>query len=123
MPHPPKQHGKRDFPGRRSLSIGLRSLHLVGVVMLAVALLAHGEQATAASLVLVTGLIIHGMDLWCNPKHFGDLASVFIMLKLMLVGSMIAFPAAAVPLFWGLVVGSSLVSHAPAHVRHIRIFN
>ena len=123
MPHPPKKQVKRDFPGRRWLSIGLRSLHLVGVVMLGVALLADGEQATAGSLVLATGLVIHGMDLWCNPKHFGDLASVFIMLKLLLVGSMLAFPAAAVPLFWGLVVGSSLVSHAPAQFRHIRIFN
>jgi len=122
MPHPPTKPGKRDFPGRRWLGIGLRSVHLVGVVMLGLALQGGGEQATAGSLVLVTGLLIHGLDLWSSPKHFGDLASVFIMLKLLLVGAMLAFPAAAIPLFWGLVVVSSLVSHAPAHDRHIRIF-
>jgi len=123
MPHPPTKQGKRDFPGRRWLGIGLRSLHLVGVVMLGLALQAQREQATAGSLVLATGLAIFGMDLWSSPKHFGDFASVFIMLKLLLVGSMLAFPAAAIPLFWGLVVASSLISHAPAQFRHIRIFN
>lgn len=123
MPPPPKSQNKRDFPGRRWLSISLRSLHLAGVVLLGVALLAGGDRQLAGSLVLATGVTIYGMDLWCNPKHFGELAGVFILLKLLLVGAMLAFPAAAVPLFWGLVFGSSLVSHAPGHFRHIRIFN
>jgi hypothetical protein len=120
---PPKSKNKRDFPGRRWLSISLRSLHLVGVVLLGVALLAGGDRQTAGSLVLATGLAIYGMDLWCNPKHFGELAGIFILLKLLLVGTMLAFPAAAVPLFWVLVVASSLVSHAPGHFRHIRILD
>lgn len=123
MPPPPKNQNKRDFPGRRWLSISLRSLHLVGVVLLGAALVAGGDQKSAGSLVLVTGLAIYGMDLWCNPKHFGELAGVFILVKLLLVGIMLVFPSAAVPVFWALVAASSLVSHAPGPFRHIRIFN
>lgn len=123
MPPPPKNQNKRDFPGRRWLSISLRSLHLVGVVLLGVALLAGGDQKTAGSVVLGTGLAIYGMDLWCNPKHFGELAGVFILTKLALVAAMLLFPAAAIPLFWTLVIASSLVSHAPGHFRHIRILD
>jgi hypothetical protein len=123
MPPPPKSQNKRDFPGRRWLSISLRSLHLVGVVLLGVALLAGGDQKMAGSVVLATGLAIYGMDLWCNPKHFGELAGVFILVKLLLVAAMLIFPSAAIPVFWVLVVASSLVSHAPGHFRHIRIFD
>ena len=123
MPAPPRNHNKRDFPGRRWLSVSVRSLHLVGVVLLGIALLGSGDPNTAGQMVLATGLSLYGMDLWCNPKHFGELAGVFILLKLLLVGAILAFPAAAVPLFWALVVTSSLVSHAPRPFRHIRVFN
>jgi hypothetical protein len=123
MPPPPKNVNKRDFPGRRWLSIIFRSLHLVGVVLLGIALLGSGDQTTAGLVILATGLAIYGMDLWCNPKHFGELAGVFILLKLLLVVVMLAVPASAVPLFWALVVTSSLVSHATGPFRHIRIFN
>jgi hypothetical protein len=123
MPPPPKNQNKRDFPGRRGLSITFRSLHLVGVVLLGIALLGSGDQKTAGLIVLATGLAIYSMDLWCNPKHFGELAGVFILLKLLLVGFMLVFPTAAIPLFWALVITSSLVSHATGPFRHIRIFN
>jgi hypothetical protein len=123
MPPLPIKQGKRNFPGRRWLSISFRSLHLVGVVMLGAALLTNGEHDSAGGLVLVSGLAIYGLDLWCKPRYFGELASFVILVKLLLVGSMLVFPAAAVPLFWGLIVGSSLVSHAPSHLRHIRIFD
>ena len=123
MPPPPKNQNKRDFPGRRWLNISLRSLHLVGVVLLGVALLAGGDQKMAGSLVLATGLVIYGVDLWCNPKHFGELAGIVSLVKLLLVTAMLAFPIASIPLFWVLVVGSSLVSHAPGPFRHIRIIN
>lgn len=113
---------RRDFPGRRWLSIGLRSLHLVGVVLLGAAMLGSGDREAAGTLVMVSGLLSYALDLWSQPGHFGELAGVFIVVKLLLVGAMLAFPAFALPLFWGLVVASSLVSHAPGHFRHIRVF-
>ncbi len=123
MPTAPKKLGKRDFRGRRWLSIGLRCVHLVGVVMLGAALLTSGEQKVAGGLVLATGLAMYGLDVWCNPKHLGELAGVFILVKLLLVGALLALPGAAIALFWGLILGSSVVSHAPAHFRHIRVFD
>ena len=122
MPPPLKPTNKRDFPGRRWLSITLRSLHLVGVVLLGAALLGHGEQQTGGVLMFASGLAIYGIDLWCNPKHFGELAGVFILGKLLLVGLMLILPAYSVPIFWTLVITSSLVSHATGTFRHIRIF-
>lgn len=113
---------RRDFPGRRWLSIGLRSLHLVGVVLLGAAMLGAGDREAAGTLVLVSGLLSYALDLWSQPGHFGELAGVFILVKLLLVAGLLLFPGAALPLFWTLVVVSSLVSHAPGHFRHIRIF-
>ena len=77
MPPSPKNQNKRDFPGRRWLSIALRSLHLVGVVLVGAALLGGGERTAAGLLMLLTGVGLYGIELWCNPKHLGELAGVF----------------------------------------------
>lgn len=120
LPH--QQPKKRDFPGRRWLNIALRSVHLVGVVLLGAALLGSGDRELAGTVVLASGLWMYALDLWSNPWHFGELAGIFILIKLLLVAGLVIFPGAAAPLFWTLVVGSSLVSHAPGHFRHIRVF-
>jgi hypothetical protein len=36
---------------------------------------------------------------------------------------MLLAPGAAALLFWGLLIASSAVSHAPGNFRHIRVFN
>lgn len=113
---------RRDFPGRRWLSIGLRSLHLVGVVLLGAAMLGSGDREMAGTVVLASGLLLFALDLWSQPDHLGELAGLFVVVKLLLVAGLLAFPGAAAALFWGLVVASSLVSHAPGHFRHIRVF-
>jgi hypothetical protein len=123
MPPSPKTQNKRDFPGRRWLSIALRSLHLVGVVLVGAALLGGGERTAAGLLMLLTGVGLYAIELWCNPKHLGELAGVFIPVKLLLVVAMLLAPGAAALLFWGLLIASSAVSHAPGNFRHIRIFN
>lgn len=113
---------RRDFPGRRWLSIMLRALHLVGVVLLGAALLGAGDREAAGTLVLASGLLLFALDLWSQPDHLGELAGLFVVLKLLLVAGLLVFPGAAVPLFWSLVVASALVSHAPGSFRHIRPF-
>ncbi|MBU0602450.1 MAG: hypothetical protein KKD25_08615 [Gammaproteobacteria bacterium] len=120
--HPPGH--RRDFPGRRWLLVALRSLHLVGVVLVGAALLHGGSDGShriaAIALLFGTGLSLYGIELWTKPRHAVELAGLFIPLKLVVVATMAAMPERAAALFWLLLVCSSVVSHAPAAFRHLR---
>ena len=114
----PSAH-RRDFPGRRWISVTLRSLHLVGVVLVGAALFGGGAyRSPAAALMLLTGVGMYGIELWSNPKHLREVAGLFIPLKLVGVAAMLFAPERAAMLFWLLLVASSIVSHAPASFRH-----
>jgi len=111
------------FVGRRWLGIALRSLHLVGVVLTAIAIFGGSQHQLAATLTtFVTGVGLFGIELWRNHQHWRDLAGAFVLLKLLLVLGMILMPSHAAGLFWFLLISSSLVSHAPKSVRHKRLF-
>jgi hypothetical protein len=108
---------------RRWLSIVLRSLHLVGVVLTAVAIFgASGHQMAASLTTFVTGVGLVVIELVGNRQHWRELAGAFVLLKLLLVLGMILMPSHAAGLFWFLLISSSLVSHAPKSVRHRRLF-
>jgi hypothetical protein len=113
---------RRDFPGRRWLTVSLRSLHLAGVVLGGAALFGDGAYGMAgAALMLVTGLAMFGIELWHNPDHRRQLAGVFVPVKLLLVLGMLLLPTWAGALFWLLLVSSAVVSHAPRLFRHWRV--
>ena len=115
--------GKSRFVGRRWLSIALRSLHLVGVVLTAIAIFGGGQHQLVATLTMfVTGLGLFGIELWRDLQHWRELAGAFVLLKLLLVLAMILMPSQAGGLFWFLLISSSLISHAPKLVRHKRLF-
>lgn len=115
--------GGSGFVGRRWLSIALRSLHLVGVVLTAVAIFGDSRHLMAASLTtFATGVGLFGLELWRDRQHWRELAGAFVLLKLLLVLGMILMPSHAAGLFWFLLISSSLTSHAPKSVRHKRLF-
>lgn len=115
--------GNPKVRGWRWLSIALRSLHLVGVVLIAIAIFGSGQHQLAASLTtLVTGGGLFGIELWRDRQHWRELAGAFVLLKLLLVLGMILMPSHAVGLFWFLLISSSLISHAPKSFRHKRLF-
>lgn len=119
----PRQRDKiRDFPGRRWLNLSLRTLHLAGLVLLGAALLDHGEVSGGAWLILISGLAMFIGDLWANPAHVREIAGCGVMLKLALVALMAFQPAHALPIFWVILVLSTLLSHAPGALRHQRLF-
>jgi hypothetical protein len=114
---------RRDFSGRRWLTVVLRSLHLAAVVLLGAALLGgHVDRQLAAMSVFYSGLALYALDLWSNPGYFGELAGLFIPVKLLLVLAMVFYPESADGLFWLLLIVSSVVSHAPGNFRHMRIW-
>lgn len=112
----------RDFPGKRWLNVSLRAVHVAGLILLGASLLAHsGESGFAVLLTVTSGLIMFLIDTWVNPDQLREVAGLGILLKLGVIGLMIWQPNLALELFWGLVVLSTVLSHAPAHFRHRRL--
>jgi hypothetical protein len=115
----------RDFRGRRWLISVLRMLHLVGMVGVGAALLVAaavpGEDAFAMLLV-VSGVAMMALDAWSNPVYLKQVAGIAIAFKLALL-LWYLFDAAQRPwLFWLILAVSSLAAHAPARLRHRRVF-
>jgi len=114
--------GNRDLAWRRWLSIALRTLHIVGVVLAAIALLGNGDRAVAGvMLMLLSGFALFAIDLWQRPGLWREVAGAFIFVKLLALAAMLVAPGIEVFLFWLLLVTSSVVSHAPHDFRHRRI--
>ena len=112
----------RDFPGRRWLNLSQRTVHLAGIVLLGAALVGAGEVRTAAWLTLISGLAMFAGDVWANPAHLREVAGFGVLAKLALVALMVAHPPLALPVFWAILVLSTLLSHAPGALRHRRLF-
>lgn len=116
---------RRDFRGRLLLLSLLRVAHLVGVVGSGAVLL--GAQPLAGSeayaLVLVgSGLGILLLDRWTNPDHLRQVSGLGILLKIALLSATVLLAGLIEPVFWAVLVGSVLLTHAPRRVRHRLIF-
>ena len=112
----------RDFPGKRWFNLALRTVHLGSLVLLGAALLDNGDSRFGASLVLASGLTMFVIDTWANPAHLREIAGFGIILKLLLIGLMAGQPGWALPIFWLLLIFSTVLSHAPGNFRHHRLF-
>lgn len=120
---PRQRDNVRDFPGRRWFNLSLRTAHLGGIVLLGAALLGAGDLAIGAWLTLLSGLGMFAGDAWANPAHVREVAGFGVLVKLCLVAVMALYPPAALPLFWTILVISTLLSHAPGNLRHRRLFD
>ncbi len=114
----------RDSESERWLAVLLRSAHLAGVVWLGAKLLGSGPAGAAGGghgpelLVLASGLVMLVMDLRARRIALNEVAGASVLAKLALVVWMALAPALAGWIFWLLVLGSSLTSHAPKGFRH-----
>jgi hypothetical protein len=121
--HPIPVSENAEFATRRWLSNAFRSMHLVGVVLTAMAILGSSpHQRSAFLLTFATGVGLFGIELWRSRQHWREIAGAFVLLKLLLVLAMILMPGHAAGLFWFILISSSLVSHAPKSFRHRRLF-
>ena len=112
----------RDFPGRRWLNLSLRTVHLSGIILLGAGLLGAGNVTAGAWLTLISGLAMFAGDAWANPAHLREVAGFGVLAKLALVAVMAAYPSGALPMFWAILVISTLLSHAPGAIIHRRLF-
>lgn len=119
---PRQRDAIRDFPGKRWLNVALRTLHLAGIVVLGGGLLGSGDVGLGAAITFLSGLGMFAIDTWANPGHLREVAGFGVIVKLGLVGLMALQPGMAVPLFWFVLVLSTLLSHAPGAFRHRPLF-
>jgi hypothetical protein len=112
----------RDFPGRRSLVVVLRAVHLVGLVGVGAAVLGGQPLHGTSFLVAMVGSGIGMMlaDLWMAPGYLIEVAGLTVLVKLALLVWLILDPAHRLPLFWLILVLSATIAHAPGKVRHYR---
>ena len=115
----------KGFNGRRLLINALRSLHLIGMVGTGAAIL--GDRSIAAhpyfSLLLVaSGIGIALVDWLGNPAYFRHVNGLLVLFKVFLLITVGWLAGLADALFWVLIVGSVLIAHAPAQLRHRRLF-
>lgn len=112
----------RFFPGQRWVSISLRSLHLVGVAGMGAGLLTAGPQGASQQIYLIltlaTGVAMTVLYIWSDSHWLRQLCGQSVLVKLLLIALMPAWPAAAPVLFVLTILISGLISHAPAWVRH-----
>ncbi|MBL0289684.1 MAG: hypothetical protein IPQ15_03080 [Betaproteobacteria bacterium] len=120
----PPDERQREFHGRRWLTVVLRCVHLVVVIWLGACLMGapFADSVRAAhTWVFASGVAMFAVDLWHHPGHLRETAGAAMLVKLALVAAMAIVPQHALALFWAIVVGSALVSHAPASFRHARV--
>lgn len=120
MPRP--RENVRDFPGKRWLNVALRTLHLIGLVLLGAGLLDNGEIGTGALITFVSGFGMFAIDTWANPAQLREIAGFGVLVKLLLVALMAWQTAYAALIFWLILIISTLLSHAPGAFRHHRLF-
>ena len=112
----------KEFRGKRWINIALRTLHVIGVILLGSALFRGSTTTLAITLTLVPGLAMFSLDVWSKPSHLGEVAGLGVLGKLALVFSIKLFPHWSVEIFWLVLIVSMVLSHAPGSFRHWRPF-
>ena len=111
FPDPP-----RDFPGRRTLKIGLRGVHVLcaSLCLGAYAFEAPGRAPWLVATIL-TGLMILALDLHESAAFLLQVRGVVVAAKLVALAFL---PQCGAWLLGAIVLLSVVSSHAPGHVRH-----
>jgi len=116
---------QRDFPGKRWLVNLLRATHLVGVVGVGAGVLADwpfAQWQAFAAILLASGIAIYALDAWSNPRYILQVNGLSVLAKLLVMGAFVAQRGAREWLFWGVLVFSVMVAHAPGRLRHREVF-
>lgn len=113
---------KRHLPGKRWISIILRSLHLVGIAGLAGAYLFDQPQPVWYPFLVLgvgSGVLMMAKELWVDSIWLLQLRGQLVLLKLLLL---------AVGVYWierpeawiyiVVILISGVISHAPGKVRY-----
>lgn len=112
----------RNIPGKRWLNVGLRTIHLIGLILLGHALLGQSSPHDAALIVLFSGFGMFLLDTWSKPTQLLEPCGFGVIVKLALVAMIAVHPDWAATGFWVILILSTVLAHAPARIRHRRLF-
>lgn len=118
---------KRDFPGRRWLSITLRTLHLIGIAGLAGAYLFHLPESQWMPylwLAVLSGFLMAAMAIYVDGIWLLQLRGQAIFLKLLLLSTVFwLFDEPQAMIYLLVIILSGVVSHAPGKVRYYSLWH
>lgn len=118
---------KRDFPGRRWLSITLRTLHLMGIAGLAGAYLFHlpdDQWMPYLWLAVLSGFLMAAMAVYVDGIWLLQLRGQAIFLKLLLLSTVFwLFDEPQSGIYLLVILISGVVSHAPGKVRYYSLWH
>lgn len=112
---------RRNFAGRVLLISLLRVFHVIGVVGSGAVLLGAkplAESHAYALVLVVSGVSMMLLDSWANPEYFRQVSGLAIVLKVLLLAMTVWLAGLVAAVFWAVLVGSILLSHAPRWLRH-----
>lgn len=112
----------RNIPGKRWLNIALRTVHIIGLVLLGHALLSHDNPHDGALVVLFSGFGMFLLDTWTKPTRLLEISGFGVIVKLVLVATIAVHSEWAPSGFWLILILSTGLAHAPARIRHRRMF-
>lgn len=112
---------KRDFKARRSINIGLRTLHLLGVSGFAgffIFELPVEQWRPFAILAIISGALMVALELYVDAIWMIQLRGIAVMIKLLILCSLAIHPQYLLFWFALMVLVSGYFSHAPGRVRY-----
>ncbi len=112
---------KREFAAKRTLSIVLRSLHLIGIAGLSGQFLFALQVSSwqfYGLLALLTGLLMVAIELYVDGIWLLQLRGQAIMIKLLVLALSLKFPQYGSYGFWLIILISGYFSHAPRTIRY-----
>lgn len=117
---------KREFAGKRHLTIGLRTLHLMGISGYAgffLFELAREQWLYLGLLALVSGLLMLLLEIWADGIFLLQMRGLAVLLKLAIFGWILVDPTWRVEGFFAIILLAGYFSHAPAKVRYYLPFS
>jgi hypothetical protein len=116
FPDPP-----RDFRGRRGIKTGLRAFHVLSAAALLGATLygaAASDRDRALGFVIASGAALTALELARTAAFLLQVRGAVLVLKLAAVALFTILERGQSALLAAILVGSVLISHAPASIRH-----
>lgn len=118
---------KRPLPGKRWLSIILRSLHLVGIAGLAGAYLYSLPEAVWEPYLLLgvgSGFLLLARELYVDGIWLLQLRGQLVLFKLLLLGfGLFWFDQSEAWIYIVVILISGVISHAPGKVRYYSLWH
>ena len=118
---------KRDFAGRRWLSISMRTLHLMGIAGLAGAYLFHLPETQWMPylwMAVISGVVMACTEVFVDGIWLLQIRGQAIFVKLLLLSTVFwLFDEPQSGIYLLVILISGVISHAPGKVRYYSVWH